>query len=377
MFMKNRPFWINKIQQAWEKRSIIWLAGVRRAGKTTLTKMIPDAIYINLDLPSENRRIDDPEFFYNSLAKKSIIIFDEIHRFRDPGLLLKIAADKYPDLKIIATGSSTLTAISKFRDTLTGRKISINLTPVTWLECQEEFAINDFDKRLLFGGLPEPLLSSNKESYFFAEWIDSFYSRDIQELFGIRNRQGFMKLFNLLMLQSGGQLEYSQLSKLSALSRQTVVSHIESMEVTRAIHLIPPYYAGGKREILKRPKCYCFDTGFVTFVKGWQTIRDDDRGILWEHLVLDMLLSMFPEDKIYYWKDKSDREIDFVIKRVDNKLDAIECKINPDNLTIKNLKAFRSLYPEGKNFCISPYIKQPYQQIKEGFIIDYFSGFTS
>jgi uncharacterized protein len=55
------------------------------------------------------------------------------------------------------------------------------------------------------------------------------------------------------------------------------------------VHLLRPFHGGGKREIVSRPKCYAFDTGFVTFEKGWDTIRTDDRGLLWEHLVLDSL----------------------------------------------------------------------------------------
>jgi len=47
---------------------------------------------------------------------------DEVHRLDNPSELLKIAADHYPDLKIIATGSSTLGASDRFKDTLTGRK---------------------------------------------------------------------------------------------------------------------------------------------------------------------------------------------------------------------------------------------------------------
>ncbi len=50
--MKIRPFWINNIKQAWEKRSVVWLSGVRKVGKTTLVKMFPEAVYINCDLPS-------------------------------------------------------------------------------------------------------------------------------------------------------------------------------------------------------------------------------------------------------------------------------------------------------------------------------------
>ena len=104
--------------------------------------------------------------------------------------------------------------------------------------------------------------------------------------FGIRNRQGFLTLFRLLLLRSGGQLDYSQLASLSEMSRPTVKSHIEAMRIAHAMRLLRPFHGGGKQEIVSRPKCYAFDTGFVTFERGWNDIRDDDRGLLWEHLVL-------------------------------------------------------------------------------------------
>jgi hypothetical protein len=198
--MIERPLRIRRIRQAWEKRPIVWLSGVRRVGKTTLAKMFPKAIYQNCDLPSVVRGLIEPEPFYDSLDKGTIVIFDEIHRLEDPSRLLKIAADAYPHLKVLATGSSTLAAIKKFRDTLTGRKATIYLPPVLWSECIDQFNIKELDRRLLHGGLPEPLLSETKNESFFSEWMDSFYARDIQELFGIRNRTAFMKLLHLLLL---------------------------------------------------------------------------------------------------------------------------------------------------------------------------------
>ena len=66
--MKKRPFWINNIKQAWEKRPIVWLSGVRRVGKTTLAKMFPEAVYLNCDLPSVVRMLADPESFYDSFS---------------------------------------------------------------------------------------------------------------------------------------------------------------------------------------------------------------------------------------------------------------------------------------------------------------------
>jgi len=109
--------------------------------------MIPDAVYLNCDLPSDARKLDDPELFFRSKKRNATIILDEIHRLADPSRVLKVAADSFPHLRILAIGSSTLAATKKFRDTLTGRKITIHLLPVLWTECQKEFSLPDLDRR--------------------------------------------------------------------------------------------------------------------------------------------------------------------------------------------------------------------------------------
>lgn len=371
--MIKRPFWIKKIEQGWLQRPIVWLSGVRRVGKTTIANMFSDAKYLNCDLPSVARRLEDPETFYGSLNNESIVIFDEIHRLADPSSLLKIGADVFPDLKILATGSSTLAATKKFRDSLTGRKFSIYLTPVLWNECVTHFEIKDLDKRLLHGGLPETLLSKKKEPSFFSEWIDSFYARDIQELFSVRNRTGFIQLLYLLLRQSAGLIDFTQLAKLSGLSRPTVKAHVEAMTIAHAVFLLPPFHGGGRREITRKPKCYAFDTGFVSFIKGWDSIREDDRGLLWEHLVLDTLRTIEHENNLFFWRDKSGREIDFVIKKDRHNVDAFECKVNPANFSLKTLKVFRETYPHGRNICISPNISESYRIRKENLLVEFHS----
>ncbi len=144
------------------------------------------------------------------------------------------------------------------------------------------------------------------------------------------------------------------MANLSELSRPTVKAHIEAMQIAHAVHLLRPFHGGGKREIVSRPKCYAFDTGFVTFEKGWDSIREDDRGLLWEHLVLDTLRCRFADEAIFYWQDKSHREVDFVIHRERDRVDVVECKINPDRLSVAPIEAFRGLYPEGENYIVSP-----------------------
>lgn len=369
--MIKRPYWIEKIEKAWDSRSIVWLSGVRRIGKTTVAKMFEDTVYMNCDLPSVARKLEDPEAFLNSVKSGSIIVFDEIHRLEDPSRILKIAADEFPYIKVLATGSSTLEATKKFKDSLTGRKTVIHLLPVLWDECVRNFKISDLDLRLLRGGLPEILTAVKADASFYSEWIDSFFARDIQELFNVRNRSGFIKLVHLLLRSSGGLIDITQLSKMSALTRPTVMSYIEAMRVSNMLYLLSPYHGSGRREITQRPKCYCFDTGFVTFVNGWNEIRDNDRGLLWEHLALDTIRSHLNYRPVHYWRDKSQREIDFLIKRERDFVDIIECKINPDHLSVSHIKTFRQSYPKGENYCYAPFIDEAYSVNIEGIRVNF------
>jgi len=325
-----------------------------------LAKMISGAQYYNCDMPSVVKQLGDPEYFFRNIRDGSIIIFDEIHRLENPDIVLKIAADEFPGLKILATGSSTLSAVKKFRDSLTGRKINLYFPPVLWNECLSDFKINDIDRRLLFGGLPELLLADRINYDFYSEWIDSYYARDIQELFNIRNRTGFLKLLNIIFLQSGGLMDVSGLAKNAGLSRPTVLMHLEALQTAHAVNVVPPFFGGGRKEIVKRPKIYAFDTGFVSFVNGWGEIRDDDRGLLWEHLVLDMLKVKFKN--VFYWRNKNKNEVDFVIKKHGNVVDTFECKVNPLKFDPQSLLLFRKFYPKGNNYCLSPHIPNPYFQ---------------
>jgi predicted AAA+ superfamily ATPase len=368
--MIERPFWIEKLTSAWQKRPIIWLAGVRRVGKTTLARMLTGANYLNCDLPSTLRKLEDPELFFRHLPEQAVVIFDEIHRLPDPSRTLKIAADEFPGLRILATGSSTLAAGRKFRDTLTGRKVVLFFPPVLYTESQHLFGVNDLDKRLLHGGLPECLLADDVDVDFYAEWLDSFYARDIQELFGIRERTGFLNLLRLMLRQSSGLVDYSSLARECDLSRPTVKAHLEAMAVSCALYPVQPFHGGGRREIVKRPRVYAFDTGFVAFARGWDRIREDDRGLLWEHLVLDTLRVSTGGSGLFYWRDKSGREIDFVVAFPGDQVHAIECKINPDRFDPESLRVFRQAYPAGRNYVICPAVEETYQRQSGGLTIN-------
>jgi hypothetical protein len=330
--------------------------------------MIRKAVYVNCDLPSAVRRLEDPETFFRSVPEKAVIVLDEVHRLPDPSRVLKIASDAFPGCRILATGSSTLAATRKFRDTLTGRKTVVQLTPVLWTESEAGFGPRDIDRRLRQGGLPEMLLAEDPPQEFYAEWLDSFYARDIQELFGIRERTGFLNLLRLMLRQSGGLVDYTGLSRECDLSRPTVKAHLEAMTVACALYPLQPFHGGGRRELVRRPKVYAFDTGFVAFSRGWHDLREDERGPLWEHLVLDLLRAATHGQGLGYWRDKSGREIDFVVAR-GRRVDAVECKMNPDRLDFESLRVFRDAYPQGDNYVVSPGVAEPHERRLDRFVV--------
>src|SRR3989344_7524435 len=234
--MIKRPHWEKRIEKAWKEANIVWLSGVRRSGKTTLAQSLGsagDLLYVNCDLPVTEDRVRDPELFFRS-CEKPIVVFDEIHQLSDPSRVLKIGADLFPKLKILATGSSTLAASRKFRDTLTGRKRVVHLLPVLWTEL-EAFSCKDVTRRLFQGGLPPALLADSKNPSFYREWLDSFFSRDVQKLFPFRDVEKFNNLFEYLLRQSGGQMEISRAASELKMSRPTLESHLGALEATQAV----------------------------------------------------------------------------------------------------------------------------------------------
>jgi len=351
--MIERPFWLRRIEEVWRDVPIAWLCGVRRCGKTTLAQSLGEEriLYLNCDLPAVGDMVSDPQVFFRH-CPKPVVVFDEIHQLRDPARLLKIGADAFPKLRILATGSSTLAASKKFRDTLTGRKRTIHLPPVLWEELAA-FGVA-LPQRLYHGGLPAALLADAKRPALYREWMDSFFARDIQRLFGFRDVNRFNALLEYVLRQSGGQLEITKTAAALGITRPTVESHLRALEITHAATLVRPFCGGGQNEIVKMPKVYGFDTGFVSFARGWDPLRHEDLGLLWEHVVLEHLQAHFPETPARYWRDKSGNEVDFVLPRRRDEVDAIECKWTVGAFDSAVLKVFRSAYPKGRNLLVSP-----------------------
>lgn len=299
-------------------KSIVWLAGVRRSGKTTLAKQLQGDDYFNLANPSQ---------------------------------VLKIAADEFPRLRVLATGSSTLAATTKFSDQLTDRKRRLFLPPVLPEEC-EAFGIKSLNRRLLHGGLPPALLSDRRDLDFYTDWMDSFYARDIQELFRVEKRKPFVQLLELLFSLNGTLVEPSKLAAVVGLSRPTIIRYFETLETTHAIAVLRPFASSGRQEIVSQAKVYGFDTGFVCFAKQIQELRPDDRGPLLENLALESLLSTPQGRNLRYWRTKQRQEIDFVVPVSRKAVHTVECKWKRETFDPSHLKRFREDYPSGRNYLV-------------------------
>ncbi len=363
-----RSFWKKLIEDAWKEKSVVWLMGVRRVGKTSLCQSLEDIEYFDCERPRVRQLFSDTESFLEAQQGKRIAL-DEIHRLDNPSEVLKIAADHYPTIKIVATGSSTLGASAKFRDTLTGRKRAIWLTPLL-LEEMALFGDEDIRHRFLFGGFPSFFEKKQLPEKDFQEWIDAYWAKDIQELFSIEKRNSFLKFTELLLANSGGMFEASRFAAPCEVSRQTIANYLQILEETFVVNVIRPFSTHKPTEIVMAPKVYGFDTGFVNYAKGRSELRVDDLGSMWEQCVLNEINGYLQTRSINYWRDKRGYEIDFVMSsRSGNKITAIECKFNTLSEDLvstgissigKNFEAFRSLYPEGGNFVVSSNVDIPF-----------------
>lgn len=367
--MVHRLWWQNKLEQAWKQRSIVWLSGVRRAGKTLLCQSLDDTEYLDCELPRTRRWLDDPEGFLNQ-HRGQRLIFDEIHRLTNPSQLLKIAADHYPDIKVIGTGSSTLGASRKFRDTLAGRKAEVWLTPMT-LEDLTAFENLDLHHRFLHGGLPPLFLASSIPESAFQEWMDAYWAKDIQTLFRLERRHSFERFVELLFAQSGGLFEATRFTRACEVSRQTIMNYLAVLENTYLIHLLRPFSTHRATEIVAAPKVYAFDTGFVCYHRGWMNLRPEDLGLLWEHVVLNELHAQLQMRRIGYWRDKRGHEIDFVLARRGKGPLALECKWSAEDVDLVNLKAFAHLYPNVDLRVVAYDIEKTIQRRSDSLTITY------
>ena len=351
---------------------MLWLAGVRRVGKTVLCHSLDDIEYFDCELPRTRRLMEDPEGFLGERRGRRIVL-DEVHRLSNPSELLKIAADHFPDTRVLATGSSTLEATAKFRDTLAGRRETLWLTPMLRPDLAD-FRREHLDHRFLHGGLPPLFLADELPEWDFQDWIDAYWAKDVQELFRLERRWSFQRFLELLFAQSGGVFEATRFAAPCEVSRQTISNYLAALETTFVAHVVRPFSTRRSTEITSAPKVYGFDTGFVCHYRGWESLRAEDRGLLWEHCVLNEIQGRLQRRNLGYWRNKHGAEVDFVLpRRGDSEPIAIECKWKAASFEANSLAAFRRLYPKGPSFVVAADVDVPHTRAYDNFQAEFLS----
>lgn len=214
--------------------------------------------------------------------------------------------------------------------------------------------------------MPEHFLQQQPFAVF-EEWMDSFWAKDVQELFPVERYSSFRRFVELVMVDSGGIFEATRFAESCEVSRPTIAKYLAILEATHVAATIRPFTTRRAGEIVSAPRVYGFDTGFVVHYRGWREIRREDLGVLWEHFVLNELIARAPGWRIHHWRTKHGREVDFVLARPGGQDPvAVECKWSARGLQAPGVAAFRRIYPTGLNFVVASDVQRPYLAEADG-----------
>lgn len=313
---------------------VVGILGSRQVGKTTLAKMIKNrmkrkVIYLDLELPSDLNKLQDPEL-YLSRFEDTLVIIDEIQRMRSLFPLLRALVDRKRTAgRFLILGSASPELIRHSSESLAGRIIYHELSPFSLAEINSE----NIQKLWLRGGYPESYLTrSNDNSFTWREaFIKTYLEMDIPQL-GIRIPSQQIRRFWTMIAHSHGQLwNASKIAGSLGISAPTVRSYLDILEETFIVRQIQPYHSNIKKRLIKSPKVYIRDSGLLHTLLNIRTIEDlhahPSLGSSWEGFIGKQILGILPERwQAYFYRTGAGAEIDSVLFDSKHKPVAIEIK---------------------------------------------------
>ncbi len=315
---------------------MVFISGPRQVGKTTLAKDIGEIFfpgkyaYLNWDNRQDRKAILAETF----PAGKELFIFDEIHKYKKWKNYLKGEYDKHKEkINILVTGSARLDIYRKNGDSLLGRYRSHRLHPLSLPELlggracytpfkELTFAQNTkehqelFSALLKFGGFPEVFIKQSEKELrrWHNERVDRLVKEDIRDIENVRDISALQILVELIPEKCGSLFSLNSLREDLGVTHKTIAAWVDILERFYYHFRIYPFQSTRIKSLRKEPKVYLWD---------WSEIKDEN--IKFENMVAGHLLKfcdfLFDVEgykaKLHYFRDKEQREVDFLVS-VDN-----------------------------------------------------------
>lgn len=341
------------------KGKAIIVSGARQVGKTTLMESIlenyPNVVLtLNGDDIAIQNLLNRPneEQIKQIIGNKQIVFIDEAQRIPDIGITSKIIIDKYKDVQLILSGSSSFELYNKVNEPLTGRKWTFHLWPVSWKEWQDHIgyvkAEQDIENRLVFGLYPDVLNHGENPGLVLAELADSYLYKDILMYEGLRKPVVIKKLLQALAYQVGSEVSLQELGQTVGIDPKTVDNYIDILEKAFIVFRLSPLSRNLRNEIKSKNKVYFYDNGIRNAVIGQlqPLALRQDIGILWENFMISERIKQISQNKdlrnYYFWRTTQQQEIDY-IEEVNGRFYAYEFKWSA-NKKISFSKTFTNNY---------------------------------
>ncbi len=397
--MLKRKIFEKLIEQA-KDRKIALLIGARQVGKTTLLRGIYEelsaknkCLFFDLDVLTNYEKVSTFENLTNLLKingyeekqKEFFYLFlDEFQRYPDVVKIMKNVYDNLPNVKIFASGSSSLSIKNQIQESLAGRKLINELFPLDF----EEFLLfkdqaklaenlvnlrklegdkldlslrsykNYLEEFMIFGGYPEVVLKNKNEEkkQILDSIFDLYVKNDLVEYLNVNKLLNVKQLIEFLAINSGQKIKYEEISKVSSLEFNEIKRYLDILSETYLIEILRPFYSNKNKELIKIPKIYFIDNGVRNyFINNFNDIRlRNDSGFLFEGFILSELLKSGKKE-IKFWQDKNFNEIDLILEE-GGKIIPIEVKFRED-LKAEHLRSLNIFL-------------EKYKTVKKGYLVN-------
>jgi uncharacterized protein len=320
---------------------VITLTGPRQSGKTTLARMaFPDLAYTNLEDPGQRAyALNDPREFLGQYPAG--VIIDEAQRAPDLFSYVQVLVDQddAPG-RFILTGSHNFLLMKSIRQTLAGRAAVLHLLPLSLAELggRAPLALEelgsvlpepavppslDLMQTLFRGGYPRLHDKGIPAQEWLADYFRTYVERDVQEILRIGDLEIFGRFLGLCAGRCGQLVNLTSLANDCGISHPTVRSWLSVLEASFIVKLLRPHHRNFNKRLIKSPKLYFLDTGLLCYllrIRSPEELRTHaQRGPVFESLVLTELMKNFLnrglDADLYFWRDSSGQEVDFVIER--------------------------------------------------------------